>query len=75
MKFLEYTEDCAKQFNLIDFVLLKLCVGSAGVIAGLFVPKKGRKSVLATASIIFSFTLFPLMFKLVGTIAKQERKI
>ena len=73
MKLLKYVKYCAKHFSLIDFGLLKLCAGSAGVIVGLLIPKKNKTSALATASIIFSFTLFPLMFKFIKTIVDQER--
>jgi hypothetical protein len=74
MKLLKYAKDCAKNFSLLDFGLLKLCVGSAGVAAGLLIPKKNKRSALATASIVFSFTLFPLMFKFIKTIVEQERQ-
>ena len=74
MKLLKYANYCAKHFSLLDFGLLKLCVGSAGFIAGALTPKKNRTSVIAVASIIFSFTLFPLMFKFIKTIVDQESK-
>jgi len=74
MKLLNYVKYCSKHFSLLDFGLLKLCVGSAGFIAGLFVPKKHKASALAAASIVFSFTLFPLMFKFIKTIVDQERR-
>ncbi|MCL1983159.1 MAG: permease of phosphate ABC transporter [Clostridiales bacterium] len=72
MNLFKSVDDCAKKFSLLDFGLLKLCVGSAGLIAGLLVPKKNKKSTLATASIVFSLTLFPLMFKFVKILADNR---
>ena len=72
MRLLKCVDDCAKQFSLMDFGLLKLCVGSFGFIAGLLTPKKSKTSAIAVASIIFSLTLFPLMFKFIRAITKES---
>jgi len=74
MKLLKYAKYCAKHFSLLDFGFLKLCAGSAGFMLGLLVPKKSKTSALAAASVVFSFTLFPLMFKFIKTIIDQERR-
>ena len=74
MKLLKYVKHCAKHFSLLDFGLLKLCAGSAGFISGLLVPKKCKSSALAAASVVFCFTLFPLMFKFIKTIIDQEKR-
>ena len=74
MKLYKCAKDCAKQFSMLDFGFLKLCVGSAGLIAGLLIPKKKRSAVLPVASIIFSLTLFPLLFKFVRSIADNDRR-
>jgi len=66
--------DCAKQFSLFDFGLLKLCVGSAAVIAGALVPRKHKKNTIAVASIVFSFTLLPLMIKFIRILADKDRQ-
>ena len=65
--------DCTKNFSLIDFGLLELCSSSFGLISGMFVPKKGKKQVLAAASIVFAFTLLPLVIKLARIAANQEK--
>ena len=67
MKLCKCVENYTKQLNLMDFGLLKTCAFSAGIIAGLFIPKKCKTSVLATASLLFSLSLFPLMFKIIKT--------
>ena len=72
MKLCKCAEEYTKQFSLVDFGLFKLCACSAGVIAGLFIPKKCKNSVLAAASLLFSLSLFPLMFKLVKTIVNSR---
>jgi len=65
-------ENYTKEFNFVDFGLLKICSGSAGIIAGLLIPKKGKTSMLTVASLLFSISFFPLMFKLVKTIANSK---
>jgi len=65
--------DCAKTFSLLDFGLLHFCVGSAGAIAGMLVPKKSKKHAFAATSIIFSLTLLPLMIKFVRIVVSQEK--
>ncbi|MCL1808722.1 MAG: permease of phosphate ABC transporter [Clostridiales bacterium] len=72
MNLFKSVDDCIKKFSLLDFGLLKLCVGSAGLLAGLLVPKKNKKTTLAAASIVFSFTLFPLMLKFVRIVADNK---
>lgn len=74
MELRKYADDCAKQFSLMDFGLLKLCVGSAGVIAGLLVPKKKKKKAIAGASAIFGITLIPLLLKFIRVIIKNDEE-
>jgi hypothetical protein len=59
---------------MFDFGLFKLNCISAGVAAGLLLPKSSKKTALSAASIIFGFTLIPLMLKFISTIASYEHK-
>ena len=70
MKVCKCVEDYTRQITLTDIGLLKLCACSAGVIMGLFIPKKKKTCVLATASLLFSLTLLPLMFKAIKTMVE-----
>jgi len=70
MEICKCVENYTKKINMMDIGLLKLCACSAGVLIGLFVPKKKKTCVLATASLLFSLTLFPLMFKAIKTMAE-----
>ena len=72
MKLCKCVEDYAKQVTVMDLGVLKLCACSAGVIAGLFVPGKSKTTALATASFLFSLSLFSLMFKFVKVIANSR---
>ena len=72
MKLLTSTKKCADEFSLLDFGLLKLCVGSVGIIAGLFVPKRGKKAVAAASAAVFGLTIVPLMVKFIRVIIREE---
>ena len=66
------TTECAKDFNIMDFGLLKLCCISAGLISGMFVPKKCKKATFITSYVIFGLTLVPLLIKFIKVLAKDR---
>ena len=47
-----------------DFAVVKFCLFSMGLIAGMSIPKKGKKTARAVAGTVFAVTYFPLMAKL-----------
>lgn len=54
-----------KHMDLTDVALLKICVGSLGVMVGLGAAKRHRRSAGALAGLLFVGTYVPLMGKLV----------
>lgn len=50
-----------KKMDLFDVALLKLCVGSLGVLVGLAAARKHRKGAGMAAGLIFCLTYVPLM--------------
>ncbi len=56
----EYLE----QSDWKDLTVIKLCLCSIGVMIGLLVPSKAKKTVMMTAVCVFVLTYLPLMLKL-----------
>lgn len=50
-----------KKMDLFDIALLKLCLGALGVLIGLGVARKHRKSAGVLAGLVFCLTYVPLM--------------
>jgi hypothetical protein len=50
--------------SIIEMGLLKLCLFSLGVIAGLLLPKKIYIVSLISAAIVFVITIIPILIKL-----------
>ena len=47
-----------------DFAVVKFCLFSMGLIAGMSIPKKGKKTARAVAGTVIAVTYFPLIAKL-----------
>ena len=57
-----------KRMDLTDVALLKLCVGSLGVLVGLGCAKRHRKGAGLVAGLLFALTYVPLMGKFLATL-------
>lgn len=64
MKFLFRSADAyLRQCDWRDLALVKFCLFSMGVIAGIALPPKAKKPAIVTATAVFVATYIPLMFK------------
>lgn len=64
MKFLFRSADAyLRQCDWRDLALVKFCLFSMGVIAGIALPPKAKKPAIATAAAVFVATYIPLMVK------------
>ena len=64
MKFLFKSADAyLQQSDWRDFALIKFCLFSMGVIAGVLMPPKAKKQAVITAAAVFIATYIPLMVK------------
>ena len=57
-------DNYAKKSSWRDFAVVKFCLFSMGLIAGMSVPDKEKKPVRAAAAMVFAVTYIPLMYKL-----------
>lgn len=64
MRFLFNSADAyLRQSDWRDFALIKFCLFSMGVIAGISLPAKAKRPAVATAAVVFAATYIPLMVK------------
>lgn len=80
MKFLFDSADTYLQHSdWRDFALIKFCLFSMGIIAGVLLPSKAKKPAFATAAVVFVATYIPLMVKygkiVVGLLKNSEQEI
>ncbi len=57
-----------------DLALVKLCLFSMGLLAGLQVTERRRKRVRIAASAVFLLTYVPLMAKFLGILTEECRE-
>lgn len=74
MKFLfscadEYINRCSWK----DLALLKFCLFSMGILAGMQVLKKDKKTMRMAASVIFVITYIPLMTKFLKVVMDKKK--
>ncbi len=65
----DYANGYIRRCDWKDIALLKLCLAAMGVMVGLQVPPRRRKSVLAGAAVVFCLTYVPLMTGFLSAIA------
>ena len=65
----EYLHRCSWK----DMALLKFCLFSMGILAGMQVLKKDKKKVRIVASLIFVVTYIPLMTKFLRVVVDKRK--
>ena len=73
-KLFGWAEDYLKVCTWKDMALLKFCLGSLGVLIGLQVPKKRRKTAAWTAGAIFAVTYAAVMGKFISVILRSREE-
>ena len=62
-KLLEFGNRYARESTWKDFALVKFCLFSMGLVAGIFVPEKHKKAAIGVSAAVFAATYIPLMTK------------
>ncbi|MFA7636360.1 MAG: hypothetical protein WCX81_01210 [Monoglobales bacterium] len=70
-KIFELADKYVKESNWTTMAMLKFCMLSIGVFAGVFIPDDYRKITLIVCVIVFVLTYIPLMAKLIKTAKKK----
>lgn len=72
-KLIEYANQYIKRMNVMDIGLLKICVFSLGIIAGITLPNKYKEKILITISFIFVSIYVLVMGKFLSVMKKEFR--
>lgn len=67
-KLLDYADRYIENSTWKDVAMLKFCLFSLGILAGMQIPKKDKKEAGILAFVVFVLTYIPLMKKLVDMI-------
>ncbi len=57
---------------LEDLAMIKFCLFSIGILAGIKIPAKNKKKAGMVASVLFAITYIPLMAKFFAVIAEKD---
>jgi hypothetical protein len=72
-KLFYYADRFLEKSTWRDIAVLKFCLLSLGILAGMQIPKKNKKEAGLLAFFIFAVTYIPLMKKLIGVVAEKEQ--
>lgn len=67
-----YADRYIKKSDWKDLAMLKFCLFSMGILAGMRIPGKSRKQAGWIAAAVFVATYIPLMAKFFSIIAEKE---
>ena len=73
-KLFYYADRYIKKSGWKDLAMLKFCLFSIGIMAGLRIPERHRKNVMTAALAVFAVTYIPLMAKFFGVIVDSGRQ-
>ena len=71
-KLFYYADKYIQKSSWKDLTMIKFCLFSMGVLAGMRIPEKDRKQAAWIAVAVFVATYIPLMAKLFSIIAEKE---
>lgn len=67
-----YAEKYIAKSDWKEFAMLKFCLFSMGILAGMQIPKRNRKQAGWIAAVVFTGTYIPLMAKFVSVLMERE---
>ena len=67
-----YADRYIKKSGWKDLAMIKFCLFSMGILAGMRIPEKNRKQAGWIAAAVFAVTYIPLMVKFFSVIAEKE---
>lgn len=71
-KLFDSADQYLKHSSWKDLALVKFCLFAVGLLAGMEIPHKSRKSVRIAASVVFVLTYIPLMTKYLGILIGKD---
>ncbi len=71
-KLFYYADRYIEKSTWKEVAMLKFCLFSLGILAGMQIPKKDKKEAGILAFLVFVLTYIPLMKKLVEIVAEKD---
>ncbi len=68
-----YADRYLERSDWRDIAMLKFCLFSLGILAGIRIPAKNRKQAVCVAAAVFAATYIPLMAKFISVILEEEK--
>ena len=67
-----YADRYIRKSDWKDLAMIKFCLFSMGILAGMRIPEKNRKQAGWIAAVVFAVTYIPLMAKFFSVITEKE---
>lgn len=74
-KLFVYADQYIQKSTWKDMAMLKFCLFSMGILAGMQIPGKHKERTGITAVLVFAITCIPLMAKYIRIVAMNEKEI
>lgn len=71
-KLFDYADRYLQKSNWKHMAMLKFCLFSAGILAGMQIPARDKKKAGIAAGVLFLITYVPLMTKFIGVLTDKE---
>ena len=71
-KLFYYADKYLEKSDWKDLDMIKFCLFSIGILAGIKIPAKNKKKAGMVASVLFAITYIPLMAKFFAVIAEKD---
>ena len=72
-KLFGYADEYLRNSDWKDMAMLKFCLFSMGILAGMRISEKSKKKVGVAALFVCVLTYIPLMKKFIGIVAGKEK--
>ncbi len=72
-KLFDYADRYLEKSNWKDLAMIKFCLFSIGVLAGMRIPEKNRNRACCMAAIVFAATYIPLMAKFFAVVMEEDK--
>ena len=72
---LNYADEYIKECDWKDMALIKICLFSLDILVGTLLPRRKKKCILITSSLIYVASYIPIMIKFVKSVLASREKL
>lgn len=70
-KLFDYAAKYLEKSDWKDLAMIKFCLFSTGILAGIRIPEKYKKQAGCAAAVVFAVTYIPLMAKFISVVMEK----